>query len=476
MTRCADCSTLLSRYNTGTRCDPCERRSANRMPQWAWDTTEFRTALATKRPSEALKYVRAQSGLSRADFAAVIGWSIDTLKRCEQGASSILHDGRELTRVAHHLGIPWQALAPYLSGRSETRIDLNSECKHCRKDDENMDRRDFGKAAAVVAGAALFSGGIRERKSKIGSPEIAYLKAASDRLNAAGQELSAPDLVTSAMQHYRHGLELLDYGDYGESTGIQLASAVGDLAEAAGWLAYESDDHLLARRCYNEALGLAERAGDNDLAVRTLESMTRQSCHLVSTRGPGSAREALQFSRRGADRAYRHHSNRVQALVHARLGIAAAAAGDAREFEHAMTLAWRSVDRGLDDDGPVWLRFVTPQEIEVHQAKGSRHLGRHGAAVDSYRRAVNAPGTLARDKSVYQVQLSAILAESGDVQSSITEGLRALDSLSGQVSSPRLVSELHPVRAAAQRASHSGAEEFITRFDRLLPHRRRQVT
>lgn len=470
MRQCADCSTLLSRYNSGDRCEPCERLSTRRMPQWAWDTTEFRNALAARRPGEAIRYVRKQSGLSTADFASVLGWSIDTLKRCERGASSVLHDGRELTRVAACLGIPWQALAPYFSGRSDTRIELGSECdNYSAKDDEIMDRRDFGKAAAAATGTALFHGDIFDRKAKIGSSEIAYLKAASDKLNAAGQELSAPNLVTSAMQHYRHGLELLEHGDYSEATGIQLAGAVGDLAEAAGWLAYDSNNHPLARSCYNEALGLAERAADNDLAVRVLESMTRQSCHLVSVRGPASAREALQFSRRGADRAYRHRSNRVQALVHARVGLASAAAGDVGEFEHAMALAWRSVDRGLDDDGPTWLRFVTPQEIEVHQAKGLRYLGRNDAAIELFRRAADTPGTLARDKASYQAQLAGALAESGDIRSAVVEGLRALSSLSGPVSSPRLISELRPVRTAAQRTAHSGAEEFAARFDRLLP-------
>jgi hypothetical protein len=256
---------------------------------------------------------------------------------------------------------------------------------------------------------------------------------------------------------------MLDEGVYNEQVGRELIGAVGDLAVRAGWASYDSGDQTgLARQMYVEALLLAEQAEDDALAVHALASMSLQSVQRARDGRPGLAREAVRLSVRAAELARGAPAPRLHALIAAREAIAHAALGDGHGFRTAITRAWRELERGPAPEDPLWLRFVVPAEISVHEAKGLTYLGDPRAAVEAYRTSMEDPDLSHRNRACYHSQLAAALARCGDVTGALGEGLAVLPILEGRVASLRTLRELQPVRSAAEQA---GAEEFCARFD-----------
>jgi hypothetical protein len=148
--------------------------------------------------------------------------------------------------------------------------------------------------------------------------------------------------------------------------------------------------------------------------------------------------------------------------------MAYAAVGDARGAELALTQAWREIHRGVDDpDDPVELLFVTPAEIRSLEARVRDYLGQHDRAATIYAESVYSEDSTPRDEASYRAYYSASLARLGDHSAALTEGLSALALLEGPVKSHRLVTELQPARAVADRARGDDAEQFRLRYDAL---------
>lgn len=73
-------------------------------PVFAWDTSEFRTALATGRPGRALTLVRKAAGLTQAGFGELMHWNRTHVGRIERDEVATLHDVYQLGRAADALG------------------------------------------------------------------------------------------------------------------------------------------------------------------------------------------------------------------------------------------------------------------------------------------------------------------------------------------------------------------------------------
>jgi hypothetical protein len=173
----------------------------------------------------------------------------------------------------------------------------------------------------------------------------------------------------------------------------------------------------------------------------------------------------VRLSERATELARHDPSPQLHALLASREATAHAAAGDNRGFTVAIGRAWREMDRGFVDDGPVWLRFVNSSEIATAEARGCSYLGDPVAAAALYRRSLDA--TLSpRNDAVYRAELADALAASGDVTGAMTEGRVVLTALgTGGIMSPRTLAKLHPVRRAA--AQDRSGEDFCAHYDQI---------
>ncbi|MEU1992968.1 helix-turn-helix transcriptional regulator [Nocardia gamkensis] len=421
-----------------------------------WTTPRFRKLLAEGQPGQALALVRKEMGLSQADFGALLHWDRTHAGRVERGEVGTIFDIRELVRAADALGVPRKALLPILLGPVDPRT-----IEDGGKGADDMDRRQFGLAATITtmaAGAPAPSVSLQ-----VGSGHVSYFQTLTRRMWNHDNHFGGGDIAEFALRQYGLARRLLDHGVYGRNTGLRLLTETSRLARCAGWLCLDAGRTTVARRCYIEAVLMAEQADNDELLANALASLT-----FLTTERPAS-REPVRLAQRASHLARRIPSARLNAVRSAREAVAHAAIGERQDFEQAMTRAWREVDRGLDDvDEPVWLHHVTPTEIRSIEARGRVYLGQHDRAVGTYRDTIGDGGTQRpRDEASYRTYYAAALAGLGDTTSAITEAHTALTLLEGPVNSPRLLTELHPVRTAANHTHSDDAKHFRLRFDTL---------
>jgi|SRR5450755_30770 transcriptional regulator with XRE-family HTH domain len=464
---CSACrTTRLSRFNTGTVCASCTRAArdlGSMTPTWLWDSLPMRQALARLDLGAALAIFRAVSGLSQQDVADIMGWSQSTVSLIEKGQRETLFDIRELLRFADMVEMPRGALVPVLAGEPDASLGDESLKEPSSEAGEDVDRRSFGGLAAGVAAAAALPE--ITVPSRVTGAHVRYLRTCTDSLWNRDQAVGGAALLTQALRQWRRARRMLDESSYTEQAGRELMNATGEMAVCVGWLAYDGGDQALARQLYSEALLLADQGDDQALAAKALGQMAQQSVQLAREARPGLAREAVRLSARAAELARRDPTPRLHALIAARQATAHAALGDSQGFRTAITRAWRELDHGWNEDDPVWLHFVMPAEITVHEAKGRTYLGDQDAAVALYRQSLDSPGLSRRNRACYHAQFAAALASSGEAGGAVDEGLAVLPALENTVASPRILRELRPVRSAAEQV---GAQEFCERFDKAV--------
>jgi transcriptional regulator with XRE-family HTH domain len=421
----------------------------------------MRQALARLDPGAALAIFRTVSGLSQQDVADIMGWSQSTVSLIEKGQRETLFDIRELVRFADMVEMPREALAPVLVGEPDATLG-DSPDETSNEAGEDVDRRSFGGFAAGVAAAVVLPE--ITVPSKVTGAHVRYLRSCTDSLWNRDQAVGGGALLRQALRQWHRARRMLDESSYSEQSCRELMNATGEMAVCVGWLSYDSGDHTLARQLYSDALLLADQGGDDALAAKALGQMSLQSVQLARDARPGLAREAVRLSARAAELASHHDSTpRLHALLAARQAIAYAAVGDSQGFRTAITRAWRELDRGWTDEDPVWLHFVIPAEITIHEAKGRTYLGDQVAAIGLYQQSLENPGLSRRNRACYQAQFAAALAGGGEAAGAVAEGLAVLPALEETVASPRVLRELRPVRSAAEQV---GAEEFCERYDK----------
>jgi hypothetical protein len=128
---CGSCrKTLLSGYNPGAFCTPCERALFDRqhladpgarddMAAWVWDTGPMRDALARLDFPAVLVIYRSAACLSRRELAERAGLSESVIWYWEAGRRQGIYDIRQLLQFADSLRMPRSALLPVILGQPD---------------------------------------------------------------------------------------------------------------------------------------------------------------------------------------------------------------------------------------------------------------------------------------------------------------------------------------------------------------------
>ena len=134
-------------------------------------------------------------------------------------------------------------------------------------------------------------------------------------------QFGGADLVRLSTRLFRTVHNQLGVGAYDFKLERDLHSAAGELAEVVGWLAYDAEEHDLARRMNQESLYFTRLCGDKTTELLTLQN---SSMHAASQ---GRPREALQIVRSVLEGDYRL-SARLRTLFLTRKARALAQCGD----------------------------------------------------------------------------------------------------------------------------------------------------
>jgi tetratricopeptide (TPR) repeat protein len=216
---------------------------------------------------------------------------------------------------------------------------------------------------------------------------------------------------------------------------------ISHLYSSAGWAAHDAGRSEQARLHHAAALQSAILADDKRGQARAWSNLAMQS------RTEGRHREALQINRAALDSRQARQDPRIAALLHSRLAIGHARAGDHPAAARSLLAAETAHDR-FDAAGsaPPWLRFLDAAEIAGLGAIAHQAMGRLPDAEIATAQALQllAPN-MRRNRVYYGVQLAELQVAQGDI-SRAKATVAAIDTTA--VSSRRIGDRLATVHRA----------------------------
>jgi hypothetical protein len=248
---------------------------------------------------------------------------------------------------------------------------------------------------------------------------------------ALDNRFGGADLVRLSARFFRTIHQQLGTGSYAPRLERDLHSAAGELAEVVGWLAYDAEEHDLARRMNQESLYFTRLAGDRDIELLTLQNA---SMHAASQ---GRPVEALQIARSVLEGGY-SLSPRLKALFLTRKARALAQAGDQGALRFFPEIRSLYLD-GVCDGDPAWTWWIDEHELAWHEAMALRDLGRASQAIAFFEQSMIAtPPTEIRGQYIHGAYLLQAQVDNSSWPDA-EQAIRRLLPLSTEVASTRTV-------------------------------------
>lgn len=266
---------------------------------------------------------------------------------------------------------------------------------------------------------------------------------------------------------------LLRRASYNTATGRRLTAALAQLAQTAGFMAFDAHDDGAAQRWYLTALRAAHAAAEPGLAASVLALMSNQAADR------GHVLDALQLAG-AAHEAAATTPPAVRALVAARSSLAHAAAGDITSHSRMRDTTTALLHATPNTPAPPWAAYIDPIELDaitgrglvvlatriptrrtqlLHQARQLLHARAHTSPTEAPQRSALRHGAW----------LSLAHHAAGDLDQAINAARLALNRLPN-VSSARsaeLLLRLHDALAPA--AAHSRPARELLNDLRNLP-------
>ena len=444
-------------------CAACTHAARQTVPRplWLFDSPLLRSALAQVNLPAVPAIIRAASGLSQSDLAAIAGWSRGALGLYEHGQRGAVFDIRVLLQFADAVDMPRETLLPLLLGDADAALVADGVVDETGAD---VDRRSFGGLAAGVAVAAVLPE--PTLPSRVTASHVKYLQACVNSLYSTDRVVGGGGLLKPALRLWHRARKMLDESSYTETIGHDLLGVAGRLAACGGWLAFDAGNVPLAQSLYSQARILAGNTDDTILAVQALAQSSMLASYAARTsdntgRKIRLGREGWLLANQAADEARYESFPRLHALIALRHAYAAELLDNTAAFRAAITRAQREFDRGPRDAEPEWVQFVGTAEITASEAGGYRDLGEPARSEELYRGALE--GDLPpRDRANHATGLAIALLDQDAMAHAVDTGTTVLPALEGGLTSIRTLKALHPIRLAAKKVNN---EEFCARFD-----------
>jgi hypothetical protein len=297
----------------------------------------------------------------------------------------------------------------------------------------DVERREFVTGAAF--GAAVYaSAGIRwltlpgpdpagaGAGRRIGREEIGGLREISRTYRQLDNRLGGGQLRAAVVQLLdRQVTPLLAEAAFTEDAGQDLAGAAAELAQLAGWMAFDGEQHGLAQRYLIQALGLARLAADDALGAEILAAMSQQAVYVARPDQAVDLARVAQASARTAGSAV------LLAECHVAEAHGHAARNDARACAAALGAADRAFGQARPGEGPAWLAYFDEAYLAARMAQCFRDLGEGQHAARFARRSLEMNQAYVRGRAFNLALLGTALAQQGQVEEACAAGTRAIE-------------------------------------------------
>jgi hypothetical protein len=345
----------------------------------------------------------------------------------------------------------------------------------------DVERREFVTGAAFGV-AAYASAGIRwltlppldpagaAAGRRIGREEIGGLREISRTYRQLDNRLGGGQLRAAVVQLLdKQVTPLLAEAAFTAGAGQDLAAVAAELAQLAGWMAFDGEAHGLAQRYLIQALGLARLAADDALGAEILAAMSQQAVYVAR---PDQAIDLARVAQAAARTA---GSAVLLAECHVAEAHGHAARNDGRACAAALGAADRAFGQARPDEEPAWLAYFDEAYLAARMAQCFRDLGQGGQATRFARRSLQMNQAYVRGRAFNLALLGTALAQQGQAEEASAAGMTAIDIAAGLRSrrSVRYVLDLRrrltpyaatpPVREFSDRAAQLSAARAAPR-------------
>ncbi|MGO4612989.1 hypothetical protein AB4305_03430 [Nocardia sp. 2YAB30] len=259
-------------------------------------------------------------------------------------------------------------------------------------------------------------------------------------------------------------IDLLADSSYKAGIGRRLLSAVGQMAQLAGWLGFDLGRHGFAQRMYLLGLRAAAASGDRQLGALILSCIAFQQTWRNRPHDAVAIMSTVTQKLRGAA------TPRVAALIAMREARAFATTGMPHETSAALERAHGALARGPHEDDPAWTYWMDETVLTSEAGRCYLHLGDTQRAETELAKGLAQLGDDAsRDRVLYGLSLSLAHARGTagrqDLELACYEAGQVLPMLPkvGSVRCRNLIemirTELHPHRSTAS------VQDFLGGFE-----------
>ncbi len=382
------------------------------------------------------------------------------------------HDNKVVQASANYIGqiergkIRWpgkltrEALRSILGVPTDTALGfVNARRARAVVKLENVDRkqflrtsRDLGALAALGPVAALLEG-IKPTPipARVGATEIEQIRAAARVFQAWDGAYGGGVARDAVMGQLRWSVGLLE-ATCPARLRPELFSAVGDLANIAGYMALDVGAHEAARQMFRCALTCAEQADDWHLRAYVLDSMASQAIQI------GQPDEGLTQAEHALVRADRLTATELT-LLHATRGRALAKMRRVRETLTAVGTAEDHFAHSTPANDPPYLANYNAAFLGGGNGQALFDLAMlgHNLAQATDRLTAAAAGhTAGRPRAFCLTKLASLTMATGDPAEAVAIGAEALDA-AGTLRSRRVTDGLRELARYA--ATHQQLDE-----------------
>ncbi|TDC45538.1 XRE family transcriptional regulator [Actinomadura sp. KC345] len=354
----------------------------------------------------------------------------ETLCRISGTASLTRHEISRWERGDRVPDVWLPALATALSVPLDT---LERGAAHARGEDIGPGPRSPAEALAyflpdhdVGLGPLASSAGRR-----VGATTAAALADRAHGLRLADDVIAGGDLLVPALRELDGAVRLYRETTHSEETGRSLLSSIGEIAQIAGWIASDAGEHDQAARAYRLGVSAAREAGDLALVGNLAGSLAYQ---LSNT---GHEDDGLSLAHAALDEAGPDAPAKARALYLDRVAWAHTKAGDAQPAMRALAEAHEAMADEDSHESPDWAYWVSPEELDVMDARVYTELRRPLRAVPLLQEVLSRyDSTHTRELALYLSWLAVALVDANEPEEATMAARRMLD-LSADFASDR---------------------------------------
>ncbi len=245
---------------------------------------------------------------------------------------------------------------------------------------------------------------------QVGTGLVEALEARVVELRHLDDTVSSSHMLPVITKELKAATALTRNAAYADATGRRLFTAVGELAQLAGWVASDAGQYAQAKQLYLSGVSATEVIGDRVLGAQLLSSLSYQIANI-------GRRDDAFLVARSAVKGATGATPVVRALLLERYAWAAARLRDGdtvRRVLDAVDDAYEQRADGICE--PEWVYWLNRAEIDVMAARCAIELGAPTQAEPLLIRALGGYNSNhVREVALYQTWLAESYAKTGDL-------------------------------------------------------------